>query len=88
MFALFKSFGENFPTAATGYFTIISDVRIGRSTKFPAQLGYTFLKRPIAHDLQNVHSKEQIIAYVDVFGSMVLQCSQLGLISNMMRIFL
>ncbi|EDP70024.1 hypothetical protein FBALC1_10842 [Flavobacteriales bacterium ALC-1] len=36
-----------------------------------------------AHALQYVHSKEQIIASVEVFGKSLLQCSQLGLMSNM-----
>jgi hypothetical protein len=81
-FILAKSFGLKILFEDGGYFFIIFDVRIGRSTKFPEQLGHTFLKISSAQVIQYVHSKEQIIASFDVFGRSLLQCSQLGLIFN------
>ena len=68
-----------------GYLAIILKGLIGRCTKLPEQLGHTFLKSANAQFLQYVHSKEQIIASVDVLGKSLLQCSQLGLISNIIN---
>tara|TARA_R110002126_G_scaffold277373_1_gene423178 strand:+ start:19981 stop:20211 length:231 start_codon:yes stop_codon:yes gene_type:complete len=59
--------GSKFFFVAAGYFSIIFNGRIGRFTKLPAQLGQTFLKISKAQVLQYVHSKEHIIASVDVF---------------------
>tara|TARA_R110002153_G_scaffold19027_2_gene65697 strand:+ start:4266 stop:4661 length:396 start_codon:yes stop_codon:yes gene_type:complete len=76
------TFGLKILFSDAGYFSIIFDGRIGRSTKFPEQLGHTFSKISSAQVLQYVHSKEQIMASFDVFGKSLLQCSQLGFICN------
>jgi len=82
--AFSKSFGFKIGLIEAEYFSISFLGRMGRSTKLPAQLGHTFLKISSAHALQYVHSKEHIIASVDVFGKSLLQCSQLGLISSIL----
>jgi hypothetical protein len=82
IFTSSKFFGLYISFFDAGYFSIIFNGRIGRSTKLPEQLGQTFLKISIAQVLQYVHSKEQIIASKEVLGKALLQCSQLGLISN------
>jgi len=83
-----KSLGLNTRVTEAGYFSISFLGRVGRSTKLPEQLGHMFLKSSSAHFLQYVHSKEQIIASGEPLGKSVLQCSQLGLISNILWIFL
>jgi len=70
-----------------GYFSMQAPViqlegRIGLFSKAPPQFGHTFCKILITHSLQNVHSNEQIIASKLVLGKDLLQCSQLGLICN------
>jgi len=80
--AFSKFFGRNTLFVDAGYFSIIFSGLIGLSTKLPEQLGHTFLKMAMAHSLQYVHSKEQIIASIEIFGNSLSQCSQLGLMSN------
>ena len=80
-----KSFGAKILFFDAGYFSIIFKGLIGLATKFPLQLGQTFSKISIAHVAQYVHSKEQIIASVEVLGKSLPQCSQLGLIFSMIK---
>lgn len=47
----------------------------------PVQLGQTLLKTLVTQSLQNVQSKEQIMALSLPLGKGVLQCSQFNLIS-------
>jgi len=47
-----RSFGLKTTFFEAGYFAIISIGRIGRSTRLPAQLGHTLLKRVLAQVLQ------------------------------------
>lgn len=56
--------------------------RTGRETKPPPQLGQTFPRTLSTQVLQNVHSKEQIIASDESGGSGLLQYSHVGLSSN------
>ncbi len=77
-----KSLGLKTVVIEAGYFSTSLFGLIGRSTKFPEQLGQTFSKISNAHFLQYVHSNEQITASVEVFGKSLLQCSQFGLISS------
>jgi hypothetical protein len=46
------SFGLKTTFVEAGYFSIISIGRMGRSTRLPAQLGHTLLKRVLAQCLQ------------------------------------
>lgn len=52
--------------------------RMGRRTSSPPQLGQTPASFVVAHDSQNVHSKEQIRALVALGGRLTLQHSQVG----------
>jgi hypothetical protein len=52
--------------------------RIGRSTRLPPQLGQVLPSLSSAHARQNVHSNEQIIAFVADGGKGRSQHSQLG----------
>jgi hypothetical protein len=63
--------------------TSIWDGRIGRGANPPPQLGHTLARTLSTHCAQNVHSNEQISAWVLWAGNAVLQCSQLGLSSSM-----
>ena len=58
--------------------------RIGRGAKLPEQLGQIWLSTFSAHSTQNVHSNVQIIASLESKGKSLLQCSQVGLISNIL----
>ncbi len=58
---------------------------MGRFVKFPPQFGQTFLKTSVVQVEQKVHSKVQIIASSEWLGKSLLQCSQLGLISNIFK---
>jgi hypothetical protein len=51
-FLVSRSFGLKTTLDEAGYFAIISMGRIGRSTRLPAQLGHTLLKRVLAQVLQ------------------------------------
>jgi hypothetical protein len=57
--------------------------RTGRGENPPPQLGQTLLSTLSTHVRQNVHSNEQIIAWVESGGKAALQCSQLGRSSSM-----
>jgi hypothetical protein len=57
--------------------------RLGRTTSSPPQFGHFPPSRPSAQSAQNVHSKEQIRAWVEAGGSGLSQHSQLGLSSSM-----
>jgi len=56
--------------------------RMGRETKFPPQFGQRPFSFVSTQSLQNVHSKEQIIASSDSGGRSLSQHSQFGLSSN------
>ena len=53
--------------------------RRGRVTSSPPQLGHRPPSTPLAHDSQNVHSNEQIRAFVESGARSRLQHSQFGL---------
>ena len=65
-----------------GYFFINADGLIGRFEKFPPQFGHTFFNKFSTQSLQKVHSKVQIIASLELNGNDLLQCSHVGLMSN------
>jgi len=69
-----------------GYFSRRFIGLIGRFSKPPPQFGQMWLNTLVTQLAQNVHSKVQISACVDSFGKSLLQCSQLGLISNIQLI--
>jgi hypothetical protein len=52
--------------------------RIGRGTKVPPQFGQRLPSRFSTQSLQNVHSKEQIMASSASGGNFLSQHSQLG----------
>ena len=83
-FAFSKSFGLKMGWVEAGCLSISFCGLIGRSTKLPEQLGHTFSNISMAQVLQYVHSKEQIMAFVEVLGKALLQCSQFGLRSNIL----
>ena len=56
--------------------------RIGRWTRLPEQFGQIWFKTFSVQFKQNVHSKVQIIAFVDSGGKFWSQHSQLGLSAN------
>jgi hypothetical protein len=66
----------------TGYFSRNRLGLVGLGVNPPPQLGQTFCNFSSAHSLQNVHSKEQIIASVLSLGRGFVQFSQMGLISS------
>lgn len=53
---------------------------MGRFSNPPLQFGQTFFKMFSTQSLQNVHSKVQIIASLELKGNGLLQFSQVGLI--------
>jgi hypothetical protein len=55
---------------------------MGRFSKPPPQFGQVWFKRVSTQVLQNVHSKVQIMASVELKGNDLLQCSHVGLISS------
>ena len=55
----------------------------GPGTKFPPQFGHTYSRMFSTQERQKVHSKVQIIAFVESGGSAVLQFSRVGLSSSM-----
>ncbi len=59
--------------------------RIGRGTNPPPQFGQTLPSPSSTQGAQKVHSNEQIRASRELGGSGLLQCSQLGLSSSMIR---
>lgn len=71
-------------TFETGYFFKSCFGRFGRFSKPPPQLGHTSINK-VTQSLQNVHSKVQIIASEESNGKSLLQFSQVGLISNIIR---
>lgn len=56
---------------------------MGRFEKSPPQFGQTPCKIESTQSAQKVHSKVQIIASLESKGNDLLQCSQVGRISNM-----
>jgi hypothetical protein len=58
--------------------------RIGRGAKPPPQFGQTLKRRRSTQSAQNVHSKEQMRASVELGGRSRSQASQLGLSSSAM----
>lgn len=79
---------------STGLYTNLLEVgylfnkiagRTGRWVKFPPQLGQTLRSTLSAQDLQNVHSKEQIMASTASKAKGFLQFSQFGRISNIYK---
>jgi hypothetical protein len=58
------------------------EIRVGRRTSSPPQLGQVPFKISLVQRVQNVHSKEQIIASSVSFGKLTSHFSQLLFISN------
>jgi hypothetical protein len=61
-----------------GYFASKCCARVGRAAKSPPQFGHLPPSTESAHEEQNVHSKEQIHAWVESGGKSTSQHSQLG----------
>jgi hypothetical protein len=70
-------------TSEAGLVLSLAADRRGRDTRSPPQLGQRAPSRFSAHEEQNVHSNEQIIAAVESGGRSTLQHSQLGLSCSM-----
>ena len=65
-------------SAEAGNFASLLNGRRGRATSSPPQLGHCPASTPLAHDSQNVHSKEQMRASVESGARSRLQHSQFG----------
>ena len=61
-----------------GFFSSLPFGLIGLGLKPPPQLGHTFTSSVSTQSLQNVHSKLQIIAWVESGASAAPHASQLG----------
>ena len=59
--------------------------RTGLGQKFPPQFGQTFSITSSTQRVQNVHSNVQMAASVELGGSGLLQCSQVGLSSSILK---
>lgn len=68
-----------------GLLASLFEGRRGRTTNSPPQFGHFPSSTVSAHDIQNVHSKEQIRASVDSGGKSLSQHSQFGLSCSMSR---
>ena len=66
-----------------GYLANLLSGRTGRVKSSPPQLGQIPFRCISAHDLQNVHSNEQMSASLDCGGRSLSQHSQFGRISSM-----
>jgi hypothetical protein len=66
-----------------GFAASLPEGRRGRGTSSPPQFGQMPPSLDSAHDAQNVHSNEQILAFVDSGGRSRSQHSQPGLSSSM-----
>jgi len=66
-----------------GYWRRASTERKGLRTNSPPQFGHLPCKRAVAHEQQNVHSNEQIIASRELGGRSRSQHSQFGFMSSM-----
>lgn len=67
-----------------GYFLMSCLGLIGRFSNPPPQLGQTSCNKE-TQSAQNVHSNVHIIASLESKGKDLLQCSQVGLISNIKK---
>jgi hypothetical protein len=77
-----QRWGLNVRSTVAGYWRRASGGRTGLRSNFPPQFGHLPCRRSSAHSLQNVHSKEQIMASRDSAGRSRLQHSQFGFMSN------
>gem|GEM_PF-984153 len=68
-----------------GNFSSLAAGRDGRGSNSPPQFGHVPARRPLAHSLQNVHSKEQMRASAESGGKSRLQHSHLGRIWSMAK---
>jgi hypothetical protein len=62
-----------------GYFVSFSAGRRGRATSSPPQFGHLPFSTVVTHEVQNVHSNEQMCASAESAGRSLSQHSQLGL---------
>lgn len=70
-----------------GLFANFAAGRLGRDTSSPPQFGQAPRSTPSAHETQNVHSNEQILASVDSGGKSLSQHSQFGLSSSTRNLY-
>jgi hypothetical protein len=70
--------GLKIRSVEAGYFASFSTGLRGRATSSPPQFGHLPANTVSAHETQNVHSKEQILASPESGGKSLLQHSQPG----------